>query len=179
MPMPLTIRRARPGDAATMTQMMSDPAVYPGTLQLPYPSESRWHKILEDNETPGNTNLVLVAESAGAVVGIAGLHPIGPNLRRRHAMSLGITVSGPAQGQGVGTALMSALMHYADHWGHVLRVELTVFADNAAAIALYRRHGFVQEGRHHAYALRGGQYADVLSMARLHPHPPKLPVIGE
>jgi putative acetyltransferase len=40
---------------------------------------------------------------------------------------------------------------------------------------LYRRHGFVVEGTHRAYALRDGAYVDALSMARLHPRPPVLP----
>ncbi len=175
MPTEIRIRRSSPADAAVITTMLSDPAVYPGTLQLPFASEERWRKVLQDNETPGNANLVLVAELGAQVVGLASLHPIGANLRRRHAMSLGITVAGHAQSQGVGTRLMQALMHYADRWGHVLRIELTVFADNARAIALYRRHGFVQEGLHRAYALRDGVYADVLTMARLHPAPPQLP----
>ena len=88
-------------------------------------------------------------------------------------MNLGIAVHPDAQGQGVGHALMAALCDWADHWGQVLRTELTVFVDNARAIRLYERHGFVQEGRHRGHALRGGQYVDVFSMARLHPHPPR------
>jgi RimJ/RimL family protein N-acetyltransferase len=76
------------------------------------------------------------------------------------------------QGGGEGTALMQAACDHADRWAQRLRLELTVFVDNARAIALYRRFGFQQEGRHRAYALRDGAYVDVLSMARLHPHPP-------
>lgn len=175
----LRIRRSTPADASALVAMMSDPAVYPGTLQQPFGSEERWRKLLQDNETPGNTNLLLVAEEGAQMLGCAGLHPIGPNLRRRHVMSLGITVAGAAQGRGVGTRLMQELVRYADQWGQVLRIELTVFADNDRAIALYRRHGFVQEGLHRAYALRDGAYADVLSMARLHPNPPQLPQLPE
>jgi L-phenylalanine/L-methionine N-acetyltransferase len=56
----------------------------------------------------------------------------------------------------------------------VLRLELDVFADNQRAIALYRKFGFVHEGTHQAYALRDGAYVDSLSMARLHPAPPRI-----
>ena len=68
---------------------------------------------------------------------------------------------------------MQALIDYADQWGHVLRIELTVFADNTRAIALYERFGFEHEGRQRGYALRHGVYSDVLAMARLHPNPPR------
>ena len=47
------------------------------------------------------------------------------------------------------------------------RIELTVFADNAAAIRLYEKFGFELEGTHRAYAYRDGQFADALCMARL------------
>lgn len=43
------------------------------------------------------------------------------------------------------------------------------------AMALYRSLGFVEEGRHGGYALKGGRYVDSLSMARLHPNPPSPP----
>jgi len=54
----------------------------------------------------------------------------------------------------------------------VLRIELTVYTDNAGAIALYEAFGFRIEGTHRAYALRRGVYEDVYAMARLHPKPP-------
>jgi putative acetyltransferase len=105
------------------------------------------------------------------MVGSAALHP-APQLRRRHVAMLGISVAADAQGQGVGRALMQALCDYADGWAHILRIELTVFTDNARAIALYQGFGFRHEGTHRAYALRQGAYADVHAMARLHPQPP-------
>ena len=79
-----------------------------------------------------------------------------------------------AQGQGVGRRLMQALCDYADRWAQVLRMELQVYADNARAIALYESVGFVREGLHRGYALRDGAYVDSLSMARMHPNPPRI-----
>lgn len=172
--MTLTIRRASPKDAAAFARIMGDPAVYAGVLQPPYTDEETWRTRLAENLAPGKTDLVLVAERDGQVVGNAGLHPASAALRRRHAMSLGICVAGEMQGQGVGTALMQALVDYADRWGQVLRIELTVYADNAAAIALYRKFGFQVEGTQRAFALRDGAYVDALMMARLHPSPPRV-----
>jgi L-phenylalanine/L-methionine N-acetyltransferase len=171
---PLLIRRAKAADAADFVRMMGDALVYPGLMQLPMPSEAMWRKRLEEGEDAAGHDLQLVAELGGAVVGSAGLHPV-PKLRRRHVAMMGISVAAAAQGQGVGTALMQALCDYADNWAQLLRIELTVFTDNTRAIALYQRFGFVHEGTHRAYALRAGLYADVHSMARLHPKPPQLP----
>lgn len=172
--MTLTVRRARLDDAPAIARMMADPAVYPGLMQMPYGSEESHRARIVDSLAPGKIDLNLVAERDDQLLGSAGLHPVGTSVRRRHAMMVGISVVHEAKGQGVGTALMQALCDYADRWMGVLRIELTVFADNEAAVALYRKFGFQTEGRHRGYAMRDGVYADALSMARLHPHPPTI-----
>jgi putative acetyltransferase len=172
--MTITIRRARPDDAAAIAAMMGDPDVYPGLMQMPYPSEEAHRARLADSFAPGKVDLNLVAEMNGKVVGGSGLHPVGVALRRRHVMTIGISVIREAQGQGVGTALMQAMCDYADRWMGTLRIELTVYVDNAAAIALYRKFGFEAEGRHRGYAMRDGSYVDALAMARVHPNPPAI-----
>jgi putative acetyltransferase len=170
----IVVRRVRRDDAAAIAATMSDPLVARGLLQMPHGSEDFWRKRI-DEMPAGNAaiEIMLVAELGGGVVGNAGLHGVAA-LRRRHAAGLGIAVARSSQGQGVGSALMQALLDWADQWAQLLRIELTVFNDNAAAIALYRKFGFEVEGTHRAYALRDGVYADVLAMARLHPTPPML-----
>lgn len=173
--MSLILRRARPSDAAALAEQLADPEVFPGLLQVPFANVELWQQRLNAPPAAGSPDLMLVAEREGRIVGSAGLHPVGTQLRRRHAMMLGISVSPSSQGQGVGGALMAALLDYADNWAQVLRVELTVFHDNQRAIRLYERHGFAPEGRARAYALRNGVYEDVLQMARLHPKQPLIP----
>ena len=172
--MSITIRRAVPKDAAAFARIMGDPAVYPGLMQLPYTDEEIWRVRLADNLAPGKTDLALAAELNGGVVGTAGLHPAGAHLRRRHVLMLGISVAPQAQRKGVGSALMAAMCDYADRWSGALRIELNVYTDNLGAIALYRKFGFTVEGTHRGYALRDGAYVDSLSMARLHPNPPRI-----
>jgi len=163
------IRRVSPADAEAFARMMNDPAVFPGTLQVPYASVEMWRERLTPPGGHSPMDTSLVAEVNGEVVGSAGLFGVERAARRRHVMSLGISVV------GAGQALMSALCTQADDWLGVLRIELTVFADNTHAVRLYERQGFVIEGRHRAYALRAGEWADTFSMARLHPRPPMLP----
>jgi L-phenylalanine/L-methionine N-acetyltransferase len=71
------------------------------------------------------------------------------------------------QGKGVGSKLLAAALDIADNWMNLRRVELTVYADNEAAIGLYRKFGFETEGLLRDYGFRDGQWVDVLSMARL------------
>jgi len=170
--MSITVRRATLQDAAAYARIMGDPAVYPGLMQMPYTNEELWRTRLSESTAPGKTDLLLVAELNGAVVGTTGLHPAGVQMRRRHVWMLGISVLPEVQGRGVGSALMAALCDYADNWVGALRLELSAFTDNERALALYRKFGFVLEGTHRGYALRDGRYVDCHSMARIHPKPP-------
>ena len=157
-----------------MMSIMGDPLVLPGLLQLPYPTEAQWKKRIEEMPVgPTTAELFVVAERGGVVVGNAGVHPI-PHVRRQHCAGIGMAVACSAQGQGVGRALMAALIDWADNWTPLLRLELTVYTDNAVAIALYGKFGFELEGTHRAFGLRNGVFADVHAMARLHPNPPAL-----
>jgi L-phenylalanine/L-methionine N-acetyltransferase len=171
------LRRACPEDAAAYAQMMNEPAVVRGTLQIPYASEAMWRERLAPAAGHSPLELHLVAEVKGEFAGGAGLHSVGGAARRRHAMGLGMAVRTRFHGQGVGGALLAALCRQADDWLQILRIELTVFADNAPAISLYKKHGFELEGRHRAFALREGRWEDTLFMARLHPNPAPWPPV--
>jgi putative acetyltransferase len=85
----------------------------------------------------------------------------------RHVGSIGMAVSDDWQGKGVGTALMEAALDLADNWLNLTRIELHVYVDNAAGIALYEKFGFEVEGTHRRLAFRDGEYIDTYSMARL------------
>jgi putative acetyltransferase len=170
----LTIRSREPEDAAGISALMGQPGTFEGTLQMPdMPVASRLEYLQKVD--PDGCHLVAVAE--GRIVGAAGLHTNGRSPRRAHARSLGIGIAGEWQGRGVGRRLVGRLLDWADNWAGILRVELTVHADNERAIALYRRMGFEEEGRHRAYALKNGRYVDALFMARLHPNQPLLAAV--
>ncbi|PFH19148.1 MULTISPECIES: GNAT family N-acetyltransferase [Burkholderia] len=159
----ITIRHSEMHDIDAIRQIVAHPAVYLNTLQHPYPSHEKWRQRLERIREQG---VSLVAEIDGTVVGHLGLHP-EQNPRRRHAASLGMMVDASHHGRGVGTRLLAAAIELAENWLNITRVELTVFVDNVAAVALYEKHGFRIEGEAPDYALRDGVYASVYQMARV------------
>lgn len=158
----ITVRALEPSDIDEFAEVMSQPEVRRGTLTIGYRSAENlraWHeRRLKDTLNVG-------AWLDGRMVGQAGLHTYRPS--RAHSAELGLVVHDAFHGRGVGTALLRALTEAADGSFGLRRIELRVFVDNAPAIALYRKFGFVEEGRSRAYALRDGVLADALHMARL------------
>jgi putative acetyltransferase len=163
---PIVVRRAELSDAEAIHSTFAGPKVIAGTLQVPYPSVEMWRKRLTDLSP---SDFLLVATIDGDLVGNLGLHEAGKSPRRRHVGSIGMCVRDDSQGRGVGTALMKAAVDLSDDWLNYQRLELNVYTDNLAALALYRKFGFVIEGTYRAYAFRDGQYVDSYAMARLHP----------
>ena len=160
----IVVRRAEARDADAFAATFTMPAAMAGTLQLPYPTAATYAKWIDD-VVPGD--YLLVAEFEGRVVGNLGLHAAGKSPRRRHVATIGISVHDDYQHRGVGSALLRAALDIADNWIGYTRVELTVYTDNEAAIALYRKAGFTIEGTARRFALRNGHYVDAHMMARI------------
>lgn len=157
-----------------MARLMSDPEVFAGLMQMPYPSVEAWRKRLEQ-QIEQQDGLHLLAIDNGEVIASGGIHSVVSRMRRRHVAGLGICVALERQKQGVGSELMRRLLDWSDNWAGYLRIELDVYTDNERAIALYRRFGFEMEGTYRAHALRNGVYVDTHAMARFHPNPPQVP----
>ena len=164
----IEVRAAEIADVEALTRLYTHRNAYAQTLQLPFQSTEIWRKRLTTNDETQHT---LVAIVSGELVGNLGLTRL-TRPRRAHVGEIGMAVRDDWQGKGVGSALMQAAVDLADNWLGLRRLELRVHADNARAIALYRKFGFEVEGTHRAYALRDGVYVDSLSMARLIEGPP-------
>lgn len=83
-----------------------------------------------------------------------------------HGASLGMGLRRDYRGQGIGRRLIETTIAAAWAAGFK-RIQLTVNADNAAGIALYRKVGFEAEGLFRKAARRPEGYIDVIPMALL------------
>lgn len=125
-------------------------------------SEGQLAKALEadDHEVVGMLSLGDDAESLAGFAVLARL-PFEAELQA-------ITVAASARRQGVARALLERLIATASHWGSE-RLLLEVRESNAPALALYRRLGFVEEGRRRGYypaLAASAPREDALLMAR-------------
>ncbi|MCM2129470.1 GNAT family N-acetyltransferase [Larsenimonas rhizosphaerae] len=159
----LHIRALEPEDIPAVHVLYSQPTLQRNTLGLPYMPVSAW----AEKVAAGPGKHLLVATLDGRLVGQISLLLEEHRPRRRHVGSLGMGVDETVHGQGIGTRLLGAALELADDWLGLTRLELSVYADNAAAIALYTRAGFEQEGHHRNFARREGVLVDALSMARI------------
>ncbi len=152
-------------DVEAWTRIHNQRQVAFGTLRIPFESPDFWSRRFEAD----TTTRALVAEIDGRVVGGAGFEVRGR--RAHHVGAFGMGVEVEYQGRGVGSALLAAIVDLADNWYNLRRLELEVFAENAAGIALYRKFGFEVEGVYRKYAYREGAFVDALAMARLRDDP--------
>lgn len=116
------------------------------------------------NNINGNWPQV-VAMSDGELVGWCDITALDRPVFA-HIGSLGLGVLASYRGKGVGKALISAALQKARAKG-LTRIELTVRENNKAAIALYKKFGFVAEGIHINGVCIDGRYENHIFMALL------------
>jgi putative acetyltransferase len=162
-PEPL-IRALEPEDAQALEALCTQPIVARWLGGTPFDASSGFRDYLAGPEA--ERSLIVGMFEGGALRGYAGLTGRAP-LRQRHVATLSMAVDPAHQRRGFGGRLLGRLLEAADRWHGWLRVELGVNAENAGAIALYRKHGFEAEGLQRAAVFTDGQRVDLLAMARL------------
>lgn len=86
-----------------------------------------------------------------------------PRRRLAHTGEIALSVRKKYWHIGVGSAIMETLIELAKE-ASLKNVELGVYADNERAIALYRRFGFEEIGRHRGRMCVDGEYYDEILM---------------
>lgn len=162
----IVIRPAELKDAAALNSIRRHKEVFMSLMALPSETIRSTEDFLASRTARDHLMCAEITGNDGPfIVGMAGLH-IKPLLRERHGAEIGIMVHPDFFRQGVGTALMDAIVDLADKWLMLKRLELSVYPDNIAAIKLYKNFGFVEEGVMKYAGIRHGNYTDIVLMAR-------------
>lgn len=157
----ILIAEAVPADAAGLLAYLkqagaeSDNLTF-GAEGLPFTAENEADYIAAIHEAPGS--YMVVARYGSRIVGDASF-TAQTRARLCHRGEVGLAVLQDFQNHGVGTRLMQTVLDYARRAGIEL-VTLEVRSDNAAAIHLYEKFGFVKTGNYPGFLKINGQWVD-------------------
>ncbi|MCQ6264748.1 GNAT family N-acetyltransferase [Fictibacillus sp. WQ 8-8] len=105
--------------------------------------QREWVQSLLENVN----EILIVAERDGEVVGWI-VFQAAPNRKRlSHTGALGMMISKGYREMGIGSMLLKALLDWAEKNPLIEKVSLGVFSTNHRAISLYKKMGFLEEGR--------------------------------
>ncbi|MED3985771.1 GNAT family N-acetyltransferase [Peribacillus simplex] len=128
------------------------------------PEQQRdWIRRLLENDR----ETIIVAEINGEVIGWIGFQSENRK-RMSHKGSFGMMIRKNYRGKGIGKELIEALLEWAEANPFIEKVSLGVFSTNQRAISLYKKMGFVEEGRKiKEFKMSESEYVDDIIMYKM------------
>ena len=114
----------------------------------------------------GPRHPVIVAESAGSVVGWGSLNVFNARPAYQHVADFSVYVERRWRGHGVGRRLLERLIEMARDIGYHKMV-LSTFPTNASGVRLYQGLGFTEVGIYREQGVLDGRWVDTLIMEKL------------
>lgn len=159
-----TLRPGRPTDGRSLARLFADVRSEGRWLittpsAVSEPSEAFWiSEMIRAAE-----HLVLVAEADGEIVGNV-LVSVDRGQATEHIGVLSILLADGWRDVGIGSELLATAQRWSADRG-LRKLSLGVFPDNARAIAVYERAGFVREGMRRLQYRTGDAFRDEVLMA--------------
>ncbi len=107
----------------------------------------------------------LVARDAHEILGWAALSPVSDRCVYGGVAEVCIYITAAARGQGIGRALLAALIEASEEAG-IWTLQAGVFPENTASIALHHSCGFRTVGTRERFGKLGDNWRDVLLLER-------------
>ena len=157
--MEFTVAAMEPGDwEAVRTIYLDGIATGNATFETAAPDWEKW-----DRERLPVCRLV--ARLSCSVVGWAALSPASARRVYAGVAEASIYVAGNARRQGVGSALLAALIRSSEREG-IWTLQAAIFPENAASLELCRRAGFRIVGTRERLGSVDGRWRDVVLVER-------------
>jgi L-amino acid N-acyltransferase YncA len=114
----------------------------------------------------GPRHPVIVAESAGDIIGWASLNRFSARPAYRFVADLSVYIDRHWRGKGIGTVLLREIEERAQILGYH-KIVLAAFPFNQAGMRLYERFGFRTVGIYHEQGLIDGHWVDTIIMEKV------------
>ncbi|WP_245831883.1 GNAT family N-acetyltransferase [Oceanobacillus senegalensis] len=136
--------------------LISVPDEFDRTLE----QQKKWMRNVLENKR----ETIMIAEKDDEVIGWLVFE--SPNRKRlSHTGSFEMMIHKDVRGKGIGKMLIMELLNWAEKNPFIEKVSLGVFSTNKRAISLYKRMGFIEEGRkYNEIKLSEHEYADDILM---------------
>ena len=137
---------------------------YPDEFTKTLSQQREWLQSILDNEN----ETIFVAEKDGEVVGLIVFEGTKNRKRLSHTGSIGLLIRSEYRGLGIGKMLLQVLLEWAERNPLIEKVSLAVFSNNHKAIALYKKMGFIEEGRKiNEFKFADDEYVDDVLMYKM------------
>lgn len=162
----LVLRTALVKDASLLVKLMRD-IVKEGPYTLAEPDEyrstagSEAKKIKKFREAPGK--IYLVAEVKNEIAGFISFDNWDTR-RTSHTGLFSVFIKKKWRSKGIGKILVKGLLSWGSTNPVNKKISLAVFSTNKNAIKLYKKLGFIQEGRCPRDMIIAGKYVDSILM---------------
>ncbi|HHT65496.1 MAG: GNAT family N-acetyltransferase [Caldicoprobacterales bacterium] len=161
----LMIRPAYPSDAAAFVDTLEEVSKEGIYLLHEHASRtvSEQERIIQYLDR--SRNLIAVAALDNRIVGGIGIFVGGSSPKSQFFCNLGIHLIKSARARGIGSKLMTYGISWAEQKNYH-KICLSVFSTNVRAISLYKKLGFVVEGRRREQYYFMNQWVDEVLMAK-------------
>ncbi len=165
MATPTRVRTATAADIPAITAIYASAVTYgTASFEIEPPDEAEMLRRFE--AIVGSGKPYFVAEAEGRVVGYAYAGPYRERAAYRFTLENSVYIAPEAQGRGIGSALLEALIEAATAGGYRLMVAVIGDSRHYASIALHRRAGFRFCGTIHSVGYKFGRWLDTVIMER-------------
>ncbi len=161
----MDIRDAAPGDLPAVTAIYAHHVLHgTGTFEEAPPDEAEMAGRIAAVQEKGWP--WLVAKENGQILGFAYLAQFRPRSAYRYAGEDSVYVRDDIRGQGVGKALVQALLRRAEECGFRQVFAVIGDSENVGSIGLHVSLGFRQVGVMRSAGAKFGRWLDVVTMQR-------------
>jgi L-amino acid N-acyltransferase YncA len=161
----MELRNAAPGDLPAITAIYAHHVLHgTGTFEEVPPDEAEMARRIKDVQDQGWP--WLVAEENGEILGFAYLAQLRARSAYRFASEDSVYVRDDIRGQGVGKALVAALLRRGEECGFRQVFAVIGDSENVGSIGLHVSLGFRQIGVMRSAGAKFGRWLDVVTMQR-------------